>query len=104
MLAASSVVAILLPGMPACAVGPESPEVKQMVERRVKWLETQDDERLGAKCLIGLSFYKAGRPLSHPKVVAAKTACQQAISADMKEVDNYSVGLALIFLLENRPR
>lgn len=89
--------------MPACAVGPESPEVKQMVERALKWLETQDDERLGAKCLIGLSFYKAGRPLSHPKVVAAKAACQQAISADMKEVDNYSVGLALIFLLETDP-
>ncbi len=87
----------------ASAFTPESPEVKAVTERALKWLETQDDERLGAKCLIGLGFYKAGRPLTHPKVVAAKSACQSSIGSDIKGVDNYSVGLALVFLLETEP-
>lgn len=96
-------VAIFLNAASVRAVTPESSEVKQVVEKALKFLETQNDERLGAKCLMGLTFYKAGRPLSHAKVVEAKNACQQAMSGDMKDVENYSVGLALIFLLETEP-
>src|SRR5262245_46976166 len=87
----------------ASAVTPDSPEVKAMTERALKWLETQDDDRLGGKCLIGLSFFKAGRPTSHPKIVAANNACQSSMGGDMKAIDNYSVGLALVFLLETQP-
>ena len=76
---------------PVFAVSPDSPEVKQVTERALTWLETQDDQRLGGKCLIGLSFYKAGRSLSHPKIVAAKEACQAALSGDLASSEiNYS--------------
>jgi hypothetical protein len=93
-----------LAGTPAAAraVAPDGPEVKQLVERALKWLETNDDPRLGAQCLVGLAFYKAGRKLDHPKIVAAQRACEQAIS-DVQGQDNYSVGLALVFLLEINP-
>jgi hypothetical protein len=87
----------------ASAISPDSPEVKQMVERALKWLEAKDDDRLGARCLIGLSFYKGGRKLDHPKIIAALNACQSAKFTDPTTVDNYSVGLALIFLLETNP-
>src|SRR5439155_12493294 len=69
-------------------------------------LETQDSEdRLGGRCLIGLSFFKAGRPLTHPKIAAARKACESAIN-DPKSIDsfNYSTGLALVFLLETDPQ
>jgi len=74
-----------------------------MVERALKALESLDDERLGGRCLIGLSFYKAGRKLDHPKIVVARQACEAAISTDASSLDNYSVGLALVFLLETDP-
>src|SRR5689334_2007949 len=77
-----------------------------MIERALKWLETQDDNRLGGRCLIGLAFYKAGRKLDHSKIVQAQNACQSAIgnlgALDMSEA-NYSLGLALVFLLETSP-
>jgi hypothetical protein len=92
-----------LPAAPAQAIPPDSPEVKQMIERALKWLETQDDDRLGGQCLIGLSFFKAGRNRSHPKIVAALKACETSINSDVSSLDNYSVGLALIFLLETDP-
>jgi len=91
------------PAAPVCAVTPDSPEVKQVIERALKYLETQNDERLGAKCLMGLSFFKAGRPLTHAKVAEAKEACQRAMNEKIGDVENYSVGLALIFLLETDP-
>src|SRR5262249_35262075 len=97
-------VAVLVLTSPvAYGIAPDSAEVKAMTERALAWLETQDDDRLGGKCLIGLSFYKAGRPLSHAKIAAAKNACQSAISGSMSDMDNYSAGLALVFLLETDP-
>jgi hypothetical protein len=91
-------------GLPkAHAIAPDSAEAKQMIERGLKYLETQDDDRLGGKCLIGLAFYKGGRKLTHPKIVAAQRACQAAANSDMQSLDNYSVGLAVIFLLETYP-
>lgn len=97
--------ALLLAAVPgrASAVTPDSPEVKQVVERAVKWLETQSDNRLGGQCLIGLACYKAGRPLSHPKVQEALRACAAAPPAAESPDYNYSMGLALIFLLETEP-
>src|SRR4051812_15550956 len=91
----------------AMAVTPDSSEVKAMVAKGLTFLETADDERLGGKCLIGLSFFKAGKPANHPKIVAAINACQASSSmlgGDGSAVDNYSVGLALVFLLEVDPQ
>lgn len=87
----------------AQAITPDSPEVKQMVERGLRYLETHDDERLGGRCLIGLAFYKGGRKLTHPKIVAAQRACQAITPEELQSIDNYSVGLAVIFLLETYP-
>jgi hypothetical protein len=98
-----AIMLVMCVAAPASAFTPDSPEVKVITERALTWLETQDDERLGGKCLIGLSFFKAGRPLTHPKVVAARNACQSSIGGDIKSVDNYSIGLALVFLLETDP-
>src|SRR3954447_21347199 len=94
---------IVAASAPALAAGPDSPEVMQMSERALRWLDTQEDNRLGARCLIGLSLYKAGRKLDHPKVVAARQACEASMNADVKSLDNYSAGLALFFLLEPAP-
>jgi hypothetical protein len=89
--------------LPAYAVTPEGPEVKQMVERALKWLENQSDDRLGGKCLIGLALYKGGRKPDHPKLVEVLQACDTSMNAQIGDIDNYSVGLALIFLLESNP-
>jgi hypothetical protein len=87
----------------ASGLSPDSPEVKQMIERGLKFLETFDDERLGARCLSGLSFYKSGRTLSHPRIYGTQQACQAAMSGNVRDLENYSVGLAIIFLLETNP-
>ena len=74
-----------------------------MVERGLKYLEKQDDDRLGGRCLIGLAYYKSGRKLTHPKIVAAQKACQAAAGSELRSLDNYSLGLAVVFLLETYP-
>jgi hypothetical protein len=104
--AAPLLVALLLVQIaptPARAIAPESPEVKQMTERALKWLETQDDDRLGGRCLVGLSFFKAGRNRSHPKVAAALKMCETSMNSQADSLDNYSLGLAVVFLLETDP-
>lgn len=91
---------LVLAAAPARALGPDSPQVRQLVQRALAWLATQSDDRLGGQCLIGLAFLKAGQPATHPQVHRALAACQSAMLADDGAVDNYSVGLAAIFLLE----
>ena len=93
---------LLLCGLPvhSFAVTPESPEVKQVVEKALKWLETQVHDKVGGKCLIGLSLYKAGRPVSHPKIVEAVEACKKT---EYGGLDNYSHGIAIMFMCEIDP-
>src|SRR5262245_44886068 len=90
----------------AKAVAPDSPEVKQMIDRGLRFLETQEnnEDRLGGRCLIGLAFFKAGRSPGHPKIAAARSACESSANSEMKSLDNYSLGLALVFLLETDPQ
>jgi hypothetical protein len=81
------------------AVTPESAEVVAVIDRGLKYLDNATDTRLGGQCLIGLCMIKNGRPATHPKVVEALKACEgNARSADSQ--DNYSTGLAIIFLCE----
>jgi len=113
MVSASAIIAAIallaLGGQPAFAVTPESAEVKQVIERGLKFLETSQDGRLGGKCLIGLAFLKNGRDRSHAKIVEALNACNEFARAPFTantnsvSVDNYSVGLAIIFLCEYDP-
>lgn len=84
---------------PASGIEPDDPAVRSVVDKALGYLEKADDARLGAKCLIGISFLKNGRDGSHPKVQAALKACEEANPGDTS-LDNYSLGLALIFLCE----
>ena len=100
MLATVAVLALTIPQR-AFAVTPESPEVKQVIEKALVFLEKEEEERLGGKCLQAMCFLKNGRPVTHPKVEAAVKACQ---ASDVKSEDVYSNGLAIIFLCELDPQ
>src|SRR5436190_18593366 len=80
---------------------PDSPNVKKVVNAALSFLEGHTDEHLGGKCLIGLAFLKAGK-LDHPKVREAIEECAKVERAnpDDNVLDNYSNGLAIIFLCE----
>jgi hypothetical protein len=92
--------ALLLAGSQARAVTPESPEVLAVIDRGVAFLEkAASDSRLGGHCLAGLCMLKNGKPANHPKVVEALKSCQERARAADSE-DNYSTGLAIIFLCE----
>ena len=90
---------------PALAVMPDSPEVQKLVTKALKFLEENDDDRLGARCLLGLTFLKAGRA-DHPRVKEALEACRQQMRANPPDsaLDVYSNGLAIIFLCELSPK
>lgn len=89
----------------ASAVTPESPEVKAVIDKALKFLETADDNRLGGKCLIGLVFLKNGGDENHPKVDAALQACLEATRGEAAAIrsDLYSTGIAIIFLCTLNP-
>ena len=89
----------------AAAVTPESPEVKAVIDKALKFLETADHERLGGKCLIGLAFLKNGADEQHPKVAAAVEACLAATRGDPAAIqtDLYSTGISIIFLCTLNP-
>jgi hypothetical protein len=92
----------------AAAVMPDGPEVKAVLDKAFKFLDTADDKRLGARCLVGLCFVKRGERESHPQVKAAVEACQsfKAGNPEGKQVGNeyvYSAGLAVVFLCELNP-
>jgi hypothetical protein len=89
----------------ASAVTPESPEVRAVLDKAFKWLETADDGRLGGKCLIGLAFLKNGADEQHPKVQAAIKACQAVTQGEGEGItaDLYSTGISIIFLCELNP-
>ncbi|MGI9429723.1 MAG: hypothetical protein ACR2NM_13760, partial [Bythopirellula sp.] len=86
------------------AVTPETPEVRQLIERGLKSLEGNAETRLGGLCLIGLAFLKEGAPPENPHIQAAVRACQQTTTEQaLGERYNYSDGLAIIFLAELDP-
>jgi hypothetical protein len=80
---------------------PDSPNVRKIVDAALKFLEGPPDERLGGKCLVALAFLKAGK-LDHPKIKEAVDECEKVshLNLDDSALDNYSNGLALIFLCE----
>jgi hypothetical protein len=85
---------------------PESPEVKRMVDRALKFLETSKHGTVGGTTLIGLAFFKAGADLDHPKVAEAiKQATQLARQVRESGVGShcYNEAFACIFLCEVGP-
>ena len=87
------------------AISPESPEVREVVDRALAFLETHDSEqRLGGRCLVALAFLKNGASPEHPRIQAAVAACEAATPESLlNEGHVYSNGLAIIFLAELDP-
>src|SRR5262245_57467950 len=94
LVAASGLLFLIAPSG-ANAYTPESPEVKQAIERGLAYLQAHGAEelRLGGKCLIGLCFLKNGRPISDPNIQAGIKACRDSLTASHQET--YSPALAL---------
>lgn len=89
--------------LPATAWGvtPESPEVVEVINKGLASLENGNHELLGGKCLIGLCFWKADRPVAHHKIAEAIEACKKQSPETLeKTVDSYSLGIATMFLCE----
>lgn len=91
---------LLIP-KPADAVTPNDPEVQKVVKRALSFLATAKDDRIGGDCLIGLCFWKANEPVEHPKIQHALTRCK---NVNFTMCDNYSLGIALMFLCEIDPK
>ena len=87
----------------AIAVTPESPEVREMIERGLQSLEGHSEKRLGGLCLIALAFVKDGASPDNPHVKAAVEACQNTNAQQARATDVYSNGLAIILLAELNP-
>ncbi len=95
------------------AYTPQSPEVKGMVQKAVKYMEgdfTGEAQLVGGKCLIAMAIYKAsakyGAPNpNHPAVQEAVTAVRQGLQgkAEWDTSGNYSLGIAVMFLCDLDP-
>jgi len=90
---------------PARALDPDSPEVKQAIDAGIAYLELAEDNRLGARALVGLTMCKTGRDHEHPKVkdtVAALVSyCKKG--PENLTLDVYSTGVCLMFLVAVDP-
>jgi uncharacterized protein (DUF433 family) len=84
----------------AVALSPQSPEVLALVDKGLRYLEKQNDDRLGGKCLVALAFHKRGMPNDHPRIREALDACRQSKTEMQQETRIYSKAIALIFLVE----
>lgn len=78
----------------------ESPEVRQLVDKGLAFLEKQTDDRLGGKCVVALAFIKNKKP-DHPRVQEAVDACSRGLASLDSDSHIYSVGMAIIFLCEH---
>ena len=93
----------------ASAYTPESPEVRDALDRAVGFLESKKatDHRVGAKALVGMALIKHRGGVNHPTVIAAVQAIQDSLSgaADPSKMnmDIYSAGLSVIFLCTADP-
>lgn len=102
--------AILTQALLICALGfedqlaqaytPESPEVLEVVDKGLKFLETQTHDEVGGKCLIALAFHKRGASLGHPKIQEALVACRKSIEEEKQRSYVYGKCIAIIFLTE----
>jgi hypothetical protein len=89
----------------ALAVTPDSPEVREVINKGKTFLETAAETRLGGKCLIGLVFLKDGADETHPKVQEAVQSCLAYTKVEAAAIrsDIYSTGIAIIFLCALNP-
>ena len=88
------------PGRIAVAYTPESPEVLAVVDKGLKYLESQTHSEVGGKCLIALAFHKRGISQDHPKIQEAIKACRESIDEEKQRGYLYGKCIAIIFLTE----
>lgn len=100
------------------AVTPESPEVKAVVEKAIRFLEQPLPQSLasmpnsvspGAKSLVAMCLLKAGRKADHPLVKDAVESIRQALAMTtgttyVSPLDVYNTGLCIVFLFELDPQ
>lgn len=84
----------------AQAYTPESPEVLEVIDKGLKYLESQTHGEVGGKCLIALAFHKRGMSLGHPKIQEAIEACRQSVNEEKQRGYLYGKCIAIIFLTE----
>jgi hypothetical protein len=85
------------------AISPESPEVRKLISDGLRFLEKKTDNRMGGKCLIGLTFLKDGASPEHPRIQEALQVCQVKASKLSNDELVYGNGLAILFLAELDP-
>lgn len=90
----------VITGSTSYAVTPESPEVLEVIDKGLKFLETQSHSEVGGKCLIALAFHKRGMSQGHPKIQEAIEACKQSIAEEKQRGYIYGKCIAIIFLTE----
>ena len=100
--------AVLGGGPRALALTPESPAVKAAIDKAVKFLESPaaNDGRVGARALVGLVLLKSHADHKHPRIVEAVAAIQGCVKGQAPgqiNLDIYSAGLAVIFLVTLEP-
>jgi hypothetical protein len=103
-------VLVLAAALAVCRDAPaytrNSPEVKALVNKGLAYLETASEHRLGGVCLFGYAFLKAEREITHRWIQDAVSFTQKVAAGGVeaaKREDNYSLGLAIIFLCELDP-
>ena len=84
----------------ALAYTPESPEVLEVIDKGLKFLESQSHGEVGGKCLIALAFHKRGMSQGHPKIQEAIEACRQSVNEEKQRGYLYGKCIAIIFLTE----
>lgn len=84
----------------ASAAAPDSPEVKVVVDRALKYLENASHGQVGGKCLVGMVFKQNGKDQTHPKIKEAVDACKKYAQNGDYGVENYNLALAIVFLCE----
>mgnify|MGYP002388879291 CR=1 FL=1 len=98
-------------GLPETARGytPDSPEVQQMLDKAIPYLEKTGTTNfgVGADCLVGMALVKAGKDKSHPLVQAAIASSQRLAGAVGRQgVANYCYNetIACVFLCDMDPK
>ncbi len=101
---AATVGAVSGPSRYACAVTPNSPEVKDAVRRATEYLKTANPGRVGGEALLGLALLKSDVPAEHPRIVQAVNAVRQEASKSTYEFGEiYTPSVFITFFIELDP-
>ena len=106
---------VFLAAMPGIAVAltPKSPEVREVVDRGIKFLESNatNEARIGGNALRGIALLTYGEEPTQPKIVEAAAALKKALAdhdptklgVNSDDFNIYATGLSIIFLIELDP-